>query len=77
MPRIPKLPRPEWKGRKPLCRRLSESGNKSQQDQAEHLVGMIDAIDVVKGGDQTAKALQQLWQDTKKLDTNEPVLKKK
>ena len=49
----------------------------SQQDQAKHLIGMIDAIDVVKGGEQTGKALQDLWQVAKTLDTGVPSPKKK
>ena len=53
------------------------SGSVSQQDQAKRLVGMIDAIDIAKGGEQAGKALQELWQAAKTLDTNTPVLKKK
>ena len=53
------------------------SGKASQQDQAKHLIGMIDAIDIAKGGDQTGKALQELRQAAKNLDTGVPALKKK
>jgi len=73
----PKATKTRMEKAKAALQEVVKSGNKSHQDQAEHLIGMIDAIDVVKGGDQTAKALQKLWQDAKKLDTNEPVLKKK
>lgn len=61
---------------KTALQEVVNSGNMSQQDQAKHLIGMIDAIDVTKGGDQTGKALQDLWQGARKLDTNQPILKK-
>jgi hypothetical protein len=53
------------------------SANKSQEDQLQHLMGMIDAIDVVKGGEQTGKALQDLWQAAKTLAIGVPSPKKK
>ncbi len=62
---------------KTALQEVVNSGNMSQQDQAKHLIGMIDAIDVVKGGEQTGKALQELWQGARKLDTNQPAPKKK
>ena len=52
------------------------SGDKSRQDQAKQMLGMIDAINVAKEGEQTGKALQDLWQDAKKLDTGVPAAKK-
>ncbi len=62
---------------KTALQEVVNSGSMSQQDQAKHLIGMIDAIDVVKGGDETGKSLQEVWQGAKKLDTNQPVPKKK
>ena len=45
---------------KAALQEVASSRSVSQQDQAKHLIGMIDAIDVVKG-EQTGKALQDLW----------------
>jgi hypothetical protein len=73
----PKATKARLEKAKASLQEVAKGGSKSQQDQAQHLIGMIDAIDVVKGGDQTGKALQKLWQSARNLDTNEPVLKKK
>jgi len=73
----PKAAKARIEKAKAALREVVSSGSMSQQDQAKHLIGMIDAIDFVKEADQTGKALQELWQGAKKLDTNEPVLKKK
>ena len=73
----PKATKARLEKAKASLQEVVKGGSKSQQDQAQHLIGMMDAIDVVKGGDQTGKALQELWQGARNLDTNEPVLKKK
>jgi hypothetical protein len=51
-------------------------GVKSQQDQAQRLVGMIDALDLTKAGEPTGKALQDLWQAMRQLETAPPVAPK-
>jgi hypothetical protein len=73
----PKATKPRLEKAKAALQEVVSSGTVSQQDQAKHLIGMIDAIDLAKGGEQTGKSLQELWQAAKTLDTNGPVLKKK
>ena len=73
----PKATKTRMEKAKAALQEVVNSGNMSQQDQAKHLIGMIDAIDVVKEGEQTGKALQELWQGAKTLDTNAPAPKKK
>ena len=72
----PKATKTRMDKAKAALQEVVKSGTASQQDQAKHLIGMIDAINVVKGGEQTGKALQDLWQDAKKLDTGVPSPKK-
>jgi len=73
----PKATKTRMEKARAALQEVVKSGNKSQQDQAEHLIGMIDAIDVVKGGEQTGKALQDLWQAAKTLAIGVPSPKKK
>ena len=73
----PKATKTRMEKAKTALQEVVGSGSASQQDQAKHLIGMIDAIDVVKGGEQTGKALQELWQAAKTLDTGVPSPKKK
>ncbi len=42
---------------KAALQEVVSSGSVSHQDQAKHLIGMVDAIDITKGGDQIGKAL--------------------
>ena len=55
---------------------VAKSGSKSQQDQVQQLLTEIDAIDIAKGGEQTGKALQKLWQAARNMATTGPVMKK-
>ena len=73
----PKATKTRMEKAKAALQEVVKSGNKSLQDQAQHLIGMINAIDVVKGGEETGKVLQELWQSAKKLDANALVLKQK
>jgi hypothetical protein len=73
----PKAAKTRLEKAKTALQEVVGSGSVSQKDQAKRLIGMIDAIDIAKGGDPTGKALQELWQAAKTLDTNTPVLKKK
>jgi hypothetical protein len=52
-------------------------GVKSQQDQAQRLIAMIDALDLTKAGEPTGKALQDLWQAIRQLETAPPGVTKK
>jgi hypothetical protein len=56
----PKATKTRMEKAKAALQEVVSSRSVSQQDQAKHLIGMIDAIDVVKG-EQTGKALQDLW----------------
>jgi hypothetical protein len=73
----PKATKTRMEKAKAALQEVVSSGSVSQQDQAKHLIGMIDAIDVVKGGEQAGKAVQDLWQAAKTLDTGAPSPKKK
>ena len=73
----PKATKTRIEKAKAALQEVVSSGSVGQQDQAKHLIGMIDAIDIAKSGDQTGKALQELWQAAKNLDTGVPALKKK
>ena len=72
----PKATKTRMEKAKAALHDVVKRGSKGQQDQAQHLLGMIDAIDLVKGGEQAGKALQDLWQGAKTLDTGAPTAKK-
>jgi hypothetical protein len=72
----PKTTKTRIEKAKAALQEVVKNGSKSEQDQAQHLIGMIDAIDVVKGGEQAGKALQDLWEGAKKLDTGVSAPKK-
>ena len=72
----PKATKTRMEKAKAALQDVVKNGSKSQLDQAQHLIGMIDAIDLVKGGEQAGKALQDLWQGAKTLDTGAPAAKK-
>ena len=72
----PKATKTRLEKAKTALQEVVAGGDKGQQDQAKHLIGMINAINVEKAGNETGKALQDLWRDAKKLDTGVPVPKK-